>query len=1341
MRRARLAVVTLVVALAGAGLAGPPAARADPLTSVAGTGVGGFGGDGGPATGAQLYFPVGVAAASGGAYLIADQVNNRVRRVAADGTITTVAGNGTAGFSGDGGPATAAQLSAPSGVAATPDGGLLIADANNNRIRRVDPGGTITTVAGGGGSFGDGGPATSAQLAFPFDVLPQADGGYLIVSVDQHRIRRVSAGGIINTVAGTGAAALSGDGGAATAAALNKPFGISATADGGYLIADRDNHRIRRVTSDGTISTVAGTSAGFAGDGTAATGAKLSSPSRVLATADGGFLVADQQNHRIRRVTDGIITTIAGDGTAGFADAGDAVAGRLNQPAGLALSASGDVLIADAFNHRVRLIDLPAPLEPAPAPAPPPAPPVTPPVARFTAPSRGIALSSVLLDAGDTTGATALRWDFNSDGKTDLVSNPRDSAVRLTVPRPTTLAVKLTVVGALGATDTATRNVILGTPTGPAQVTRGLPTILETGPAPIRLATTELAQLPCIDGTTVVFRLVEARGCFTRTENLGDVPAPERALGQAHYAGAEYSVPAVVNSICNQAAAGTVPQSRCDQAKEMFRKPREFYVSTKPIKLNGITIRPRNGRAVVLFPAAERLLASDASMSWNGITVKTGQLDLNLADQVKKIAVTQRARDFPTGSAPLFTFNGSGLPDLAGFKIDGAISLSIGSVDGKRYSEGALSLVLPPAFSLFGGSRPSGRTALRADNDNDPVLDQLKITVPEAYLGAVRFTDLSFEYRLNGGIDGDTNPGTSCTRKEWKARGNVYISGGDKGEAGFKLTPPPSQNGVGFCAGAFKHAGGALKFGGPIPKPVLFPGILLDEVNFALQLNPFLVRGGGQISVGETATVKGALLLAFPTPSNPYVLNERDAGAEFRELAGKRFTSPTVAVGGDLGINVPQFGTLGFANAALMYSAPDYVFFGGKVRLILPGLAFTGGVGGELSLATRKFQLGGEGQVCIGIDVLCVGANANVGSRGFSACGKVGLSPGGGYRYADRYIGFWPIDGCKPSQFWITDVRAATAKGARAAQAGVLTFDRAAGEAVKQLRLTGDAAAPQVTVRGPSGETVSVTGEKLVYSPQQDIGAVRELAGKRTFISLDDGPGRYTVTPEPGSAKIVQAAESRKGYDSDYDAQVTGSGEKRTLKYDVGPRGGDQSVTFYEKGQDVSRVIGTVKSGKGEIDFRPAEGAGGTRTIVAVATLDGVPIPDQELARFKAAGEAAVRPPTDVEVQRRAGGLVVTWEKAAQATEYGIVVRQADGEVRRYRAPASADSLRIKQADKEFAGRVTVSAQGPENDWSKPAQAVAYKRTEAPFTVLQTDAANEKREDARLRAKRRAQGG
>lgn len=980
-----------------------------------------------------------------------------------------------------------------------------------------------------------------------------------------------------------------------------------------------------------------------------------------------------------------------------------------------------------------------APVTPTTDPAPSPPPPR--PLASFSAPSRGSAFSPVLLNAGATTGATRLQWDFDSDGRIDLTSPPRDSTVRLTVPENKTFAVKLIVTGASGETDTKVQNVTFTPSKLSNQVSSKLPVVLASGPAEIATPTAILANRPCVSGTTVVFKLVEARGCFVRTEDPADVPAAERAVGQAHYFGEQYSVPAVVAAICRKADLGEVPRSRCDQAKAMFKKPQEFYVSTQEIKLNGITIRPRNGKSIVLLPAAERLLAADAVMIWNGITVRSGVLDLNLVDQTKVIAFGQRAKDFPTGSAPLFTFDGNrDIPDIAGFKIDGAISLSIGATEGKRWSEGAISLRLPPAFSLFGGNPPSASTSLRADNDNPPVLDALKVTVPEAYIGAVRFTDLSFEYRLNGGIDGDTNPGTSCTRKEWKARGNVFISGGKSGEAGFRLTAPPSQNGVGFCNGGFKHAGGSLQFGGPIPKPVLFPGVLLDEVNFALQLNPFLVRGGGQISVGEVATVKGALLLAFPTASRPYVLTESDAGREFKQLAGKRFTSPTVAVGGDVGIKVPEFGTLGFGNAALMYSYPDYIFFGGQVRLILPGLAVTGGVSGEMAVATKRFQLGGEGQVCLGIDVVCVGANANVGSRGFSACGKAGISPGGGYRYADKYIGIWPIDGCKPSQFWITDVRARAASGARAAQAGVLSFEMQAGEAIKQLRLTGDTTAPQVTVRGPSGKTLTVTSDNLEYAPGNDIGAMRELSGKRTFISLNDGPGKYTVTPEPGSAKITQAAESRKGYDSDYDAEVSGTAEKRTLKYDLGPKGGDQQVTFYEKGQDVFHQIGTAKSGKGEIDFTPADGQGGTREIIAVATLNGLPIPEQTVARFKAAAEAAVKPPTDVEVQRRGSGLVVTWDKAEQAKAYGIVVRQADGEVTRHRAGASADSLRIAKVQAEFAGTVTVSAQGPDNTWTKPGEAARFKRTEAPFTVLQTATDNEKRDAAKERAQRRGGG-
>jgi hypothetical protein len=359
-RRVALAVGVL------AGLAGAPEAGAAPgdIFTVAGNGTAGFSGDGGPATAAQLSSPFGVAATADGGFLVADPGNHRIRRVSPTGGIATVAGTGTQGFSGDGGPATSARLSAPSAVAVMADGGFLIADLINHRIRRVSPDGTIATVAGTGtqGFSGDGGPATAAQLSNPLGVARTADNGFLIGDSSNERVRRVSPEGTITTVAGTGPSGLggfSGDGGPATAAQLNFPAGVSATAGGGFLVADTSNDRVRQVSPEGTIATVAGTGAsGSSGDGGPATAAQLSSPFGVAAAADGGFLVADQSS-RVRGVSaTGIIATVAGTGTRGFSgDEGPATAAELNGPNGVALTAGGGVLIADTGNSRVRLVE------------------------------------------------------------------------------------------------------------------------------------------------------------------------------------------------------------------------------------------------------------------------------------------------------------------------------------------------------------------------------------------------------------------------------------------------------------------------------------------------------------------------------------------------------------------------------------------------------------------------------------------------------------------------------------------------------------------------------------------------------------------------------------------------------------------------------------------------------------------------------------------------------------------------------------------------------------------------------------------------------------------------
>jgi hypothetical protein len=251
------------------------------ISTVAGNGIAGFSGDGGLAINAAINNPRGVATDKAGNVYIADHGNARIRKVSPDGIITTVAGNGTDGFSGDGGTAISAQLSGPYRVRPDSLGNLYIADAGNNRIRRVAPNGIITTIAGNGiaASTGDGGLATSASLNYPADAVPDGAGNLFIVESFGECIRRVDAKGIITTVAGNGLAGYSGDGGPATKASLNNPNVLSFDPTGNLVISDEDNNRIRSVVN-GIITTLAGDGIqGYAGDGGKASAAACINPS------------------------------------------------------------------------------------------------------------------------------------------------------------------------------------------------------------------------------------------------------------------------------------------------------------------------------------------------------------------------------------------------------------------------------------------------------------------------------------------------------------------------------------------------------------------------------------------------------------------------------------------------------------------------------------------------------------------------------------------------------------------------------------------------------------------------------------------------------------------------------------------------------------------------------------------------------------------------------------------------------------------------------------------------------------------------------------------------------
>ena len=366
------------------------------ITTAVGGDESNFVGDGGDAISAVLDFPAKVAVVGSGAdieFFIADALDHRIRRVDSGGVITTVAGNGKKGFSGDEGDATSARLDTPSGVSIVGSGAdrnIYIADASNHRIRRVDSGGVITTVAGSGpvgarngGFSGDDGNATNARLDSPLNVSVVGSGADLeiyIADTENHRIRRVDSGGVITTVAGSGPVGagnggFGGDEGDATSAILDTPRGLTVVdSDAGLdiYIADAGNDRIRRVDSDGVITTVAGsgTGGGFSGDDEDATIALLDGPSDVSVVGDGADLkiyIADTGNRRIRRVdADGTIVTVAGTDPFQFpfyqfeGDGGNAKDAIFLVPLGVSAVESGsnvEFYIADSENRRIRRVD------------------------------------------------------------------------------------------------------------------------------------------------------------------------------------------------------------------------------------------------------------------------------------------------------------------------------------------------------------------------------------------------------------------------------------------------------------------------------------------------------------------------------------------------------------------------------------------------------------------------------------------------------------------------------------------------------------------------------------------------------------------------------------------------------------------------------------------------------------------------------------------------------------------------------------------------------------------------------------------------------------------------
>jgi trimeric autotransporter adhesin len=361
-----------------------PGVHAQFISTYAGIGfTAGYGGDGGAATSALLFYPSDLAFDTKGNLYIADYINNLIRKVDTFGIITTVAGTvhedtaGIGGFSGDGGPATNALLNGPIGLAIDASGNIIFADRYNNRVRKVNTVGIITTIAGNAtaGYSGNGGPATNASLDNPTGIAINKTGVIYVADQNNNVIRKINAAGVIVAVAGNHTAGRSGDGGSALSASLNQPSGIAFDTSGNLFIADANNNVIRKVNSNGIINTVAGTdTAGYSGDMGSALYASLDSPKRIAFDDSNNLYISDYYNNVVRKVTTstGIITTVAGNGygagtsgTSGGYAGNDSLAvnAMLFLPHGIAFDKKHTMYICDQGNDVIRRVGPPPPID------------------------------------------------------------------------------------------------------------------------------------------------------------------------------------------------------------------------------------------------------------------------------------------------------------------------------------------------------------------------------------------------------------------------------------------------------------------------------------------------------------------------------------------------------------------------------------------------------------------------------------------------------------------------------------------------------------------------------------------------------------------------------------------------------------------------------------------------------------------------------------------------------------------------------------------------------------------------------------------------------------------
>ncbi len=887
----------------------------------------------------------------------------------------------------------------------------------------------------------------------------------------------------------------------------------------------------------------------------------------------------------------------------------------------------------------------PSPPAPTPTPEPPPPPPpVTNAIDAVgkVEPGRPIVLTVALSGA-----VSQIEWRVGDRGP--FIGNAVERGLRLRVNSTVTVRAKL--IGP-GGTKEVSRTITppkAPTDADARRVSSGAPSGASDVVAIGRPETLSGGGSGCTQ-TTLSFGARTLTGCMRPIDELSQIPAAERG---------------VLDPLASAYKLARSDAPLMNRAVQLL----DGFVASGPVTIDGVwPVVPSGGAQVVAYPQAEALTSSNAAIRVAGQLVRPAGSGFNLR--------LPSVGSIDLGSVP----RPASLRYLGGLAYAGNFDVDLNR---SGVAEIETNLRFPGFVTRHGVSvQPRLRlfaTADRIIGESVPTLGPFDVVD----FGPVPMTGLKVQY----------DPASD----EWRGGANACIFG-----VGCLEFQPP-VGGLRFGgAGELVYAKTSLTFGSP-GRPIA-PGVFLENAGFGFGLNPSRLFGSARIGIGSFIKLDGREVFAFPSAAAPYLLRRDEVGDSFpAELYTKRFTSPLIAAGADVSIDLPVIGAQRLGGGYLLYESPGYVAMGGGASFDVLGIVrYSGSLSGEYNLETQRSNLHGDIRACLIAvdDDLCAASVTHISrgpklEGGSGACLQLGpVSVGGGVLWAEpQKPKVWPLDGCKWSPFRI-DVRARSARRAAAdAGAGSQTIKVTRDGPNPVLRLDGSGAAPRVKVTGPQGQTLSSGADGLTYSPDGKIRIVHVNTAEAhaTYVGLQDAaPGTWTVEPLADSAPVTQVARATDPPPARISASVSGavSESERTLRYDIGARPA-QRVTFYDVAPSGARLaIGTVGSGKGSLRFAPAPG-GRQHRILAVFELDGIVAEERFVARFTPP-PPKLPAPRALNARRSGKGLAVSWARVPGASAYELTVTTDGGE--QLFKTVKGVRTQLPKIDPTAAGTVTVRA-------------------------------------------------